>query len=122
VYIGSISLVDLSSEEAVAAIQNVSRDDLTAIAKTFGDKQILISSMKTVAPSMAVILACPSDYKLTSVIDGDSPFETVGQYIEYSAVLACGGTHTESYKLYVNPIQKTTVNLNIASIKFEKEA
>lgn len=122
VYIGSISLVDLSSEEALAAIQNVSKGDLIPIAKTFGDKQILISSMQTVAPSMAVILACPSDYKLTSVIDGDSPFETVGQYIEYSTVLACGGTHTESYKLYVNPIQKTTVNLNIASIKFEKEA
>jgi hypothetical protein len=56
----------------------VSRDDLTPIAKTFGEKQVLISSMKTVAPSMAAILACPSDYKLTSVIDGDSPFETVG--------------------------------------------
>lgn len=122
VYIGSISLIDLSSEEALAAIQNVSRSALTPIAKTFGDKQILISSMQTVAPSMAVVLACPSDYKLTSVIDGDSPFETVGQYVEYSTVLACGGTHTESYKLYVNPIQKTTVNLNIASIKFEKEA
>ena len=122
VYLGSISLVDLSSEEALAAIQNVSKGDLTPIAKTFGDKQILISSMQTVAPSTAVVLACPSDYKLTSVIDGDSPFETVGQYVEYSTVLACGGTHTESYKLYVNPIQKTTVNLNIASIKFEKEA
>lgn len=123
-YIGQLDFIGQSLPAMNNMVVSLTNNDLTKLTKLYSDQsKVDHTSPITIPPSTSVVIACPLGYKLSKVIDGDSLIDVVGQYKLYSKTirLNCGGTHTEDYKLYLKTIFKTTANLNIASITFEKE-
>ena len=122
-YIHSMSIIGKNSVEIAKELMALTKQDFTTIARTYtSDKIVEDKTLRPIGPDLSVVIACPENYKLKEVIDADSGFDTAGNYIlKGSIFLNCGGQYQEKYRLYVNQIGKGPA-LNIASIKFEREA
>lgn len=122
-YICSMSIIGKNPTEIAKGLMALTKQDFTSIARAHTlDKIVEDKTLRPIGPDLSVVIACPENYKLKEVIDADSGFDTAGNYeLKGSIFLNCGGQYQEKYRLYVNQIGRGPV-LNIASIKFEREA
>ena len=122
-YICTMSIIGKNPLEIATELMALTKQDFSPIARAYtSDKIVEDKTLRSIGSDLSVVIACPENYKLKEVIDADSGFDTSGNYtLKGSVLLNCGGQYQEKYRLYVNQIGRGPV-LNIASIKFEKEA
>lgn len=108
-----------SDERRKEELRKINKADLEIIGKLTGSSLTINKEFKSESPKLGMILACPSTYKLSEVVDfSNIPCTPSFTKITGTKNLTCANDSEYSYDLYLN--DATSSYVQIKSITFKK--
>ena len=108
-----------SDEERKEELLKVDKSDLESIGQLLGNTLTINKEFKSESPKLGMILACPTTYQLSEVVDfSNIPCTPSFTKITATKSIACANDVEHSYDLYLN--DATSSYVQIKSVTFKK--
>lgn len=108
-----------SDEQRKEELLKVAKSDLESIGQLLGNTLTISKEFKSESPKFGMILACPTTYQLSEVVDfSNIPCTPSFTKITATKSIACANDIEHSYDLYLN--DATSSYVQIKSVTFKK--